>query len=185
MAAATAAGINVLRMLSLTDDRSDPRSRARNDRSTGAELRGAVTRGTPSSKGSVVRSTSATPRSASHAQVHSVPAARAPSSRNCKTCTTPCDCAGRDRGRAKARPPDPKTLQSDATCDSSPHERRASVFGLTPFRGQFAAQKSSPDPGPQGGPPADDSSLVSAESPFRQPGPARFVSSISANDLRQ
>lgn len=29
-----------------------------------------------------------------------------------------------------ARPPDPKTVQSDATCDSSPHEGRASVFGL-------------------------------------------------------
>jgi hypothetical protein len=111
-----------------------------------------VTRGTPSSKGSVVRSTSATPPSASHAQVHSVPVARARCPQNCKPCATPCDCAGRDRGRAKARLPDPKTVQSDATCDSSPHEGHASVFGLTPFRGQFAAQKSSPEFGPQGGP---------------------------------
>lgn len=49
------------------------------------------------------------------------------------------------------------------------------MFGLTPFGGQFAAQKSSPKGSPQGDPTAEDSSLVSAESPFRQPGPALLL----------
>lgn len=55
----------------------------------------------------------------------------------------PCDCAGRDRG-LRLPVPGPKTLQSDATYDSSP--MKAVRVRLTPFRGQFAAQKSSQMP---------------------------------------
>lgn len=69
-----------------------------------------------------------------------------------------CDCAGRDRGRGKARPRvrkpynlTPRTIQAPTNV--------MRVCSGSPFGGQFAARRSARHPT------ADDSSLVSAESP--------------------